>query len=147
MRANRLPGRHVHLSRSRWRKARSAQDGTGTSCATSYDGPRPPKDAILLSETGQLTGMGAATFLTTSFTLSRFHQLIVEAAESIGYRLSNRDNPSSDTDIMETATAWLAQPEHPYDSGSGHAAMLLWRQHGGGCALVALDQHLQGRVT
>lgn len=63
--------------------------------------------------------------------LSRFHRLIVEAAESIGYRLSNRNNPPSDTHIMETATAWLDRHEHPNEFGSGHAAMLLWRQHGG----------------
>lgn len=64
-------------------------------------------------------------------TLSRFHGVIVEAADGIGYRLSNRNNPPSDTHIMETATAWLDRHQHPGEFGSGHAAMLLWRQHSG----------------
>jgi hypothetical protein len=80
-------------------------------------------------------------------TLRRFHQMIIEAAESIGHHLSNRNNPPSDTHIMETATAWLDRHEHPNELGSGHAAMMPLTPARTRRALVAMDQHWQGRVT
>lgn len=56
---------------------------------------------------------------------------IVAAGDVIGYKLSNRNDPPTDTQIMEAATSWLDRHADPADFGSGHAAMLLWRQHGG----------------
>jgi hypothetical protein len=63
--------------------------------------------------------------------LDDLKQRVVDAGDAVGQRLSNSNKPPSDTHIMEFATTWLDRHADPSEYGSGHAAMLLWRQHSG----------------
>ena len=60
LRANRVSGRYVSVSRHGGVRAPPPKKEQ-IHPPPQYDGPRPPKDAILISGTGQLTGSAAIT--------------------------------------------------------------------------------------
>lgn len=88
------------------------------------------KQQGFLNELRTPTDKAVESVATVRADLLRHRELIVAAGAEIGHTLSNKGAPK-DYEIMRAATAWVDRHKRRDEFGSGHAALLLWRQHSG----------------